>query len=294
MNELIKLGKKTYYIKGFTNIGIYVLDNNEVCLIDCGLSNMGPIILDILKENNWKLKYIINTHSHADHTGSNNYLLQNTNAKLIASKIERVFLRNSKLDIGFLYGGYPLDEYDNKLMHIEEQREILPLASLPDGIRSKKLPGHHYDMFGLMTDDNVFFVADAISSKRLIDKEHIMLIYNVEGYFKSLDNILSYEGTIVPAHDNPTDDFYDLVIYNRDKAIEIINVIKEILVTSKTLEEVVSLVFDHYRLKISYNKYLLITSTIRSYIAYLNNKKELTTTFKDNKMYFTLKKESDI
>ena len=36
MIDLVKLGEKTYCIKNPINVGIYLIDNNEVCLIDCG------------------------------------------------------------------------------------------------------------------------------------------------------------------------------------------------------------------------------------------------------------------
>lgn len=34
--ELIKVGEKTYYLKNPTNIGIYKMNNNDICLIDAG------------------------------------------------------------------------------------------------------------------------------------------------------------------------------------------------------------------------------------------------------------------
>ena len=34
--ELVKVGEKTYYIKNATNIGIYIIDDNNVYLIDTG------------------------------------------------------------------------------------------------------------------------------------------------------------------------------------------------------------------------------------------------------------------
>ena len=38
MYELVKLGEKTFVIKGDVNAGIYVCDDNNVCLIDTGNS----------------------------------------------------------------------------------------------------------------------------------------------------------------------------------------------------------------------------------------------------------------
>lgn len=287
MSTLHKLGERTYYIDGLTNVGVYVInDNNDVAIIDTGIADFAPTLLNILKENNFNLKYIINTHSHADHSGGNNYLMEKTNCHLITSKIERAFLRNSKLDIGFLYGGYPLDEYDNPLMHIDEQREILTLNDLPEGLYYFKLPGHHYDMFGIRTPDNVYFVADAIGNPKVIGREHVLLIYNVNGFLNSLDMISKFDGKVVPAHVEPSLDMKEIIDINRNKIYEIIDFLKVYLKNEHTHDEIIRQTFEHFNLKISYNKYLLINSTIRSYLAYLNNKKEIRTILKDNLMYF--------
>ena len=290
MYDLHHLKGNTYYIDGPTNIGVYMLNKTECVLIDCGTAYEGPIVETVLRRNNIKLKYIVNTHSHADHSGANLYLMKITGCKVIASKIERAFFRDAKLDLGFLNGGYPLDEYDNKLLHIDDQDEIYSLEILPRGLRSFKLPGHHYGMIGIRTSDGVYFIADTLGSKDLVDKQHILLIYDVEGYLNSLDYVKSLDGNIlVPSHSEVTTNISDLVEFNRNKIFEIIDVILDILKNPMTIEDCVALIFKHYSLRISYNKYLLITSTIRSYIAYLSNNKRLDKEFKDNKLLFKTK-----
>ncbi len=290
MYELHHLKGNTYYIDGPTNIGVYKLNDKECVLIDCGMSKEGPIIETVLRRNKLELKYIVNTHSHADHSGANKYLMKMTGCKVIASKIERAFMRDNKLDIGFLHGGYPLDEYDNRLMHIDDQKEILSLEHLPKDLRSFKLPGHHYGMIGIKTSDGVYFIADTLGSIKLVDSQHILLIYDVKGYLKSLDYVESLNGNIlVPSHSEVTNDIKNLVEFNRNKIYEIIDVILELLNEPLTIEDCVSRIFEHFKLKISYNKYLLITSTIRSYLSYLSNKKQIDKYFKDNKLYFVKK-----
>ena len=160
--ELHHLKGNTFYIDGPTNCGLYKLNESDVCLIDCGTTDDGEIIYDLLTKYNFNLKYIILTHSHADHSGGSIYLSEKTGCKIIASKVERAFLSDNKLDIGFLYGGYPLDEYDNKLMHTNDQNEILSLSAIPEGLSSINLPGHHYKMIGIKTADDVYFVADTL------------------------------------------------------------------------------------------------------------------------------------
>lgn len=286
--ELVHIKGNTYYIKGITNCGVYVLnDNNEVALIDCGTVENGPEIYEILKQNNMKLTHLIFTHCHADHSGGCGYLSKMTGCKMIASKIERAFFRDSKLDIGFLYGGYPLDEYDGRLMHIEDNREIYALDQIPSGLQSFKLPGHHYGMIGIKTSDDVYFVADTLGSMELVDKQHILLIYDVKGYLDSLDFVESLNGKyVVPSHSDVTTNIKEVVEFNRNKINEIINVLLEFLKEEHNCTECASHIFDYYNLRISYNKYMLILSTVRSYLSYLSNNKRIKNYFKNNRLVF--------
>lgn len=290
MYELHHLKGNTYYIDGRTNVGLYKLNDTDVVLIDCGPKEEGPVLETMLRRYKLKLKFIVNTHSHADHSGANMYLAKVTGCKIIASKIERAFFRDSKLDIGFLYGGYPLDEFDRELMHIDDQNEIYSLEMLPLELRSFKLPGHHYGMIGIRTKDGVYFIADTLGSNELIDRQHILLIYDVNGYIDSLDYIKSLDGNIlVPSHSAVTSNITDLVEFNKRKIYEIMDEILLYLDEYHTLDEIVEHMFRHYNLKISYNKYLLITSTMRSYVAYLANNGKLDKGFNDYKLYFRRK-----
>lgn len=285
--ELHHLNGNTYYIDGPTNCGLYKLNDTDVCLIDCGTKEDGMIIYELLKNNNLRLKYIILTHSHADHSGGCIYLEKMTGCTIIASKVERAFLTDTKLDIGFLYGGYPLDEYDNHLMHTDEPSDILSLSHIPQGLRSFSLPGHHYQMIGIRTADDVYFVADTLGSKNLVDSQHILLIYDVDGYLRSLDYVESLDGKIiVPAHSDVTMDIKDVVKVNRNQINMIIDIILTFLEIEHTAEELTAYIFEYYDLKITYNKYMLISTTMRSYLSYLSNNGRIKNYFKDNKLVF--------
>jgi hydroxyacylglutathione hydrolase len=47
-------------------------------------------IIAVLKDHNFKLKYIINTHGHADHTAGNEELKSAFNSKIVAHKLSHV------------------------------------------------------------------------------------------------------------------------------------------------------------------------------------------------------------
>lgn len=287
MYELHHLKGNTYYIDGVTNVGLYKLNDTDCVLIDCGHKEEGPVLESLLRRYKLKLKYIVNTHSHADHSGANLYLMKQTGCMVVTSRIERAFLRDSKLDIGFLYGGYPLDEYDSRLMHIDDQKEIYSLKELPRDLYSFNLPGHHYGMIGIRTPDGVHFVADSIVSKALLDTQHVVLIYDVKGYLETLDFLKTLDGNIiVPAHAEVTTEISDLVEYNRSQIYKNMDLIINYLDKERTVEDVTAYVFNYYDLKISYNKYMIITSTIKSYLSYLSNEGKIKNYFKNNKLVF--------
>jgi glyoxylase-like metal-dependent hydrolase (beta-lactamase superfamily II) len=55
-------------------MGIYLCEGNEAILIDSGLDkDSGKKILKLLESRGFSLKFIINTHSNADHTGGNRF-----------------------------------------------------------------------------------------------------------------------------------------------------------------------------------------------------------------------------
>jgi hydroxyacylglutathione hydrolase len=89
------------YTGGYdSNIFYIVSSENEALVIDCFDSD---IVLDYLKKNNLKLKYIISTHNHFDHVEANKELLEKTDAKLVMHKSNDCDLpvdEGSKLKLG--------------------------------------------------------------------------------------------------------------------------------------------------------------------------------------------------
>ena len=288
MYELHHLKGNTYYIDGKTNCGVYKLnDNNDVLLFDCGMDTDGKYIYETLENAGMHITHLLFSHCHADHAGGWKFIYEKTHCKMIASKVERGFFRDAKLDLGFLYGGYPLDEYDSRLMHIDSNDEIYALDEIPEGVEFFHLPGHHYGMIGIRTSDDVYFVADTLGSIDLVERAHILLIYDVKGYLESLDFVKSLEGKIVvPSHSEVSTHITPVVEYNRSNIFDIIDILLDYLKEEHNCTECTSYIFDYFKLKITYNKYMLILSTIRSYLSYLSNSKRIRNYFKDNRLVF--------
>lgn len=289
--ELIKVGDKTYYIKNPTNIGVYKISENEVFLIDSGNDkDAGRKILKIMDEQGWTVKGIITTHSNADHIGGNKIIQDRTGCKIYATAVEKSFSENPVLEPSFLYGGYPFKDLRNKFLCAKESNVELIDNNLPDGLEVISLKGHFFEMIGIKTDDDVYFLGDSIFSEETIRKYHLFFLYDVKEFLNSLEFLSSLEGKLfIPSHTEASENILELIEINKAKVMEISNKICEICEEEKIFEEILKIIFDEYKLTMSSNQYVLIGSTIRSYLSYLYEEEKLTFEFKDNRMYWKQK-----
>ena len=286
--ELIQVGEKTYYIKNATNIGIYKVDETQVYLIDTGNDkDAGKKILKIIDDKNWSVKGIINTHSNSDHIGGNKVIQDKTNCTILANKIEKSFTEFPILESSFLYGGYPFKDIRNKFLLAKESIVTSIENNLPDGLEYFNLKGHFFDMCGIKTSDDVYFLADSLFSKETIKKYHLFFIYDVKEFLNTLEYLKTLKGNLyIPSHCEATTDISALIEININKVNEIISKIYNICNKEKTFEEILKCIFDEYNLIMNANQYVLVGSTIKSYLSYLLDENKICYEFKSNKMFW--------
>ena len=290
MFELNQVGERSYYINCPAKIGIYKQNNTDVYLIDSGNDkDAGRKVRRILSENGWNLKGIINTHSNADHIGGNKYLQQQTGCKIFADGIEAAFTRHPLLEPSFLYGGYPCKDLRHKfLLASESDVSEITDSDFPKELEVIPLHGHFFDMIGIRTPDDVVFLADCISSKNTLEKYQIAFIYDVAEYLNTLDKVESMEAAMfVPAHSDVTSNITGIVQLNRQKVFDISNDIQSILKTPMCFEELLKLLFDEYGLVMNFEQYVLVGSTVRSYLAWLKDNDKIRAVFTDNQLMWS-------
>ena len=292
MFELVQVGEKSYYIESPAKIGVYKQSETEVYLIDTGNDkDAGRKIRKIFDENGWTLKGIINTHSNADHIGGNRYLQQQFNCKVFSGGIEKAFTEHTLLEPSFLYGGYPFKELRHKFL-IAEESAVTDFSdeSFPKELEIIPLPGHFFDMVGIRTPDNTVFLADCISSKSTLEKYQLAFIYDVKSYLETLDKVKGLSAEIlVPSHAQAEKDLGELIDFNRSKVYEIANSILSICAKPRNFEEILKLLFDRYNLTMSFEQYVLVGSTLRSYLSWLKDSDKLGTIFEGNYFYWLQK-----
>jgi len=184
--NLQRIAANTYLIPSPTNIGVYIQDEQAI-LIDSGNDKeAGRQILKLLKEKNWKVKLIINTHSNADHIGGNAFIQNKTDCRIAATRIEAAFIQDPILEPSFLYGGFPNTRLANKFLMAQASRVTDIISSsgkiLDTNLEAISLPGHFFDMIGLKTPDNIIFIADSLFSEEIINKYHLFFLYDVKAH----------------------------------------------------------------------------------------------------------------
>ncbi|HIY05304.1 MAG TPA: MBL fold metallo-hydrolase [Candidatus Anaerotignum merdipullorum] len=285
MYELIQVADNTYYINSPSKIGVYRVSDEEVWLIDSGNDkDAGRKVQKILEAQGWKLKGILNTHSNADHIGGNTLLQNRLGCAVYAAPMERVVVEAPILEPSFLYGGYPFKKLRNKfLMATPSVCQDIAEAPLPEGMEILSLPGHFWQMIGIKTPDDVYFLADCVFSAQVVEKYHISFVYDLRAFLETLDMVEQFQGKLcIPAHAEPTEDIMSLVKVNRDKSMEILEKLKEICRTPKYFEKILQEIFTVFHLTMNYDQYILVGSTIRSYLSYLFDENQMTAFVEEN------------
>lgn len=290
MYELMHVAGNSYYIQSPAKIGLVRLNDTDVCLIDSGNDkDAGRKIRQLLDANHWQLTAIYNTHSNADHIGGNQYLQKQKNCRVYAPGIECDFTCHPVLEPSFLYGGFPPKELRHKFL-MAQASDAAPLTPqvLPEGFEMIPLPGHFFDMVGFRTPDDVVFLADCLSSRETLDKYQIGFLYDVAAYLNTLETVKTVKAKMfVPSHAEATEDIVPLAQYNIDKVLEVADRIVDICAAPLCFEQILQQVFAAYGLTMNFEQYVLIGSTVRSYLAWLKDTGRLSVSFENNMLLWT-------
>lgn len=285
MYELMHAAGQSYYLESPAKIGLVQLDGQKVCLIDSGGDkDAGRRVRQLLDANGWRLAAIYNTHSNADHIGGNQYLQKQTGCAVYAPGIECDFTNHPLLEPSFLYGGYPCRALRHKfLLAQESSAQPLTDSCLPDGWQLIPLPGHFFDMVGFRTADDVVYLADCLSSLQTLEKYKIGFIYDIAAYLQTLERVKTMQARLfIPAHAAPAEDIAPLAQANIDSVHEIANAIERLCAEPLGLEAVLQRLFAEYGLTMTWEQYVLVGSTVRSYLSWLYDAGRVEALFENN------------
>lgn len=88
--ELARLTERVLWVHGPANVGVILLENSNVALIDSGCdTSFAEKLFELLSDYRFKVSHILNTHAHADHIGGNSFFLKKVTAKSWQQPLKR-------------------------------------------------------------------------------------------------------------------------------------------------------------------------------------------------------------
>lgn len=173
--ELRRVYGNTYAAVGATALmPVYKLTERDIVLMDTGYARLDrSALVNLIEDNGFRLRGIICSHAHFDHTGNVRYLQQRYGCQAAAQIIEAgisvnpdayranyVALTYGKSREYLLEGCFPAD------VIIPADAEHLDFCGARFGIL--QLPGHSAGHIGVVTPDGAAYLGDC-----LIDEEQI-------------------------------------------------------------------------------------------------------------------------
>lgn len=283
--ELKQIGPKTFCIEHDTNIGIHFTDDGRMYLIDTGSKGDGEKIDEILSREGWVPSCIINTHTHIDHIGGNEFLMRKYGIPAYCTDYDMAFAHYSELEAAYMNGGYPAE----KLRTIFAHPGMIGFRSIeketPDGIDWTYLPGHSFGMIGIRTSDDIWFLGDSYLSRSFLKQYTFGFIYNVEAYIDTLKKLKEFKGALfVPSHGIIETDIVPTLEQNLRSVTEMCSMICETCREYRGQDEILQQMYERLRMHARPAQHALLSSTVKSYLTYLQDRNKLECRFVDNIM----------
>jgi len=289
--ELEYVSEDVAYIPGAVNIGV-IIDEGKATLVDTGLDrDSGRGIRKLLEESGIEVAAIINTHSHADHFGGNDYLVRNTGATVYAPSVESGIIQNPILEPVYLFhGAAPIRNLRNKFVLAKPSpvhHILTPGETTINGrdVKIVPLPGHSLNQVGVLVDD-VLFCADTVFSERVIEKYRVPVVQDVGSHRDTLKALKETKHRLyVPSHTKPTDDITGLVERNLETVESILADILGLLDEPKSTSEVQSELCSSYGLDLdAVQQYYLIHTTLMAYLGCLYEENSVEIRLEENSL----------
>lgn len=272
--ELQRISERVRLIPGPANVGVIILENSRVLLIDSGLDEQhAKKIHELLSDYRFTVSHILNTHAHADHIGGNSFFQQLTGCSIMASPLEAPLIRQPLIQSAVLFAGAPLTDLTNKYIMAAPSRVETckgPEISIEDiKIKILDLPGHSVNQKGFQIE-KVAFLADALFPEAFFKKQRLPFVYDPFAQLETLEKLRKMSDLIfVGGHFSPTSSIGAMVETNFSSIRDSLSFMRNFLKIPQPQDRIVKGFMDHFGLKKTNWEYFLYRATVNGYLSSL-------------------------
>ncbi len=287
MYELKKIGDKSWYINCYARVGIYQQTATDVYIIDSGNDdNDAKEIEKILREKDWNLKGILNTHAHVDHMGGNRYLQQVYGCPAFSRGAEAAIASHMQIEPVITYGAHPFREARSSGFFAKSSTCYdVTNEEFPKEVEIIDLPGHSIEHVGYRLPDGTAFIGDSAVGDKLLAKYPVLYVLDVNKYLKSLEKLKTIKADLfVLSHGQVTSDIEPVAQNNIENIKNLCDRIERICSEPKTMEDILKFIFDGFGMNMNYRQYALTLAIIRAFVSYLVDDGRIEGIVKDNRM----------
>ena len=203
MELLHVLGNTWAAVAATALLPVYKLTDRDVVLIDTGYAKLDRAgLTSLIDANGWRLRAILCSHAHFDHTGNVRYLQQRYGAPAAISLIEAGISVNPDSYranyVALTYGKSReifLEECFTADRVIFPQDDHIDIDGARFGVLS--LPGHSAGHIGFVTPDGAAYVGDCLIDQHEIDAAKLPTSMFIA---KDLDSKAALRTTDYPAY----------------------------------------------------------------------------------------------
>lgn len=306
-----------------SNLGLFVHKKRGV-LIDSGYTESdAQWIGDLLESDVIHLEAILNTHAHPDTSGGSSYLKKRFGCKVYASQTQRPFIEhpNRSNYISMVQAAVDKEREEHLALKEAESSEassaeeessqqlqdqaprrsvIQPKPCTVDGTLSPQRPfvmstgkaftivdlsGHVIGQYGVVTPDNVFFIADSLYTYAELSEKPIPYLESVDQFRKTLALLLNTSYShFVPAHGAAMEfSISSEVLFHQRQLDMIEQAILLHLQMPHTKEELIALLFATFGIEETIPNFYMMSATIISFLNALKRLGKVTIIHEDGK-----------